>query len=326
MTTKLTPQGILTTLQPRQAAAVMDLLDQAGIDTTPWHTKADGSPVARPRANPSFCYEWTFGGEDEPVALCIWHEHLTIVDEQIVFDGNLRALALTLDPIAIDRRNPTDVRNRARNQAKRAREFDSQVRKAYQGSKVIRAILLAGETRDDKAPGTDASEVDFRLLDPEAWYAHSYEMNTGSFRLIRGRQTLAQESAVTSIASEPEFVDQFDIPEPAEKTSTSGTTYPRSSEVRKAVLNRAKGKCECCGSMGFKMKDGSIFLETHHVIPLSEKGPDAEWNVAAICANDHREAHFGSDRKAIQAFLVEKLIKEFPAAQSALSSLLAQSN
>jgi hypothetical protein len=61
--------------------------------------------------------------------------------------------------------------------------------------------------------------------------------------------------------------------------------------------------CELCGEPGFLTAAGSIYLETHHVVPLSLDGPDHESNVVALCPNDHRRAHFGSDRDVLTAQL-----------------------
>ena len=52
------------------------------------------------------------------------------------------------------------------------------------------------------------------------------------------------------------------------------------------------------------MSDGSMFVETHHIIPLAEGGYDIENNVVALCPNHHREAHYGSDRAAMQQKLM----------------------
>ena len=41
-------------------------------------------------------------------------------------------------------------------------------------------------------------------------------------------------------------------------------------------------------------------METHHIVPLSEGGSDGDDNVAALCPNHHREAHYGVDRDQIQ--------------------------
>jgi hypothetical protein len=76
--------------------------------------------------------------------------------------------------------------------------------------------------------------------------------------------------------------------------------YSRDQAVRNAVLKRANGNCEFCGAEGFTTNKGSRFLETHHVISLSEQGPDRVRNVIALCPNDHRRAHFGVDWQILQ--------------------------
>ena len=77
--------------------------------------------------------------------------------------------------------------------------------------------------------------------------------------------------------------------------------YIRSAEVRKAALFRAKGKCEFCEALGFQTAKGRLYLETHHVIPLSEDGPDLASNVVALCPNHHRESHHGQSAEVMKA-------------------------
>ncbi len=55
------------------------------------------------------------------------------------------------------------------------------------------------------------------------------------------------------------------------------------------------------------MIDGRVYLETHHIIPLSEGGEDSELNVAAICPNHHQEAHHGANKSELQQSLLRKL-------------------
>jgi hypothetical protein len=76
--------------------------------------------------------------------------------------------------------------------------------------------------------------------------------------------------------------------------------YFRDQKVRLAVLDRAAGCYEHCGQPGFQSLSGKPFLETHHIISLSEQGRDKQSNVIALCPNDHRRAHFGSDWKELQ--------------------------
>lgn len=66
----------------------------------------------------------------------------------------------------------------------------------------------------------------------------------------------------------------------------------------------ANGHCELCGEEGFKTASGNYYLEAHHVIPLNCGGRDDVRNVVAICANDHRRAHFGEDRHDLRDKLI----------------------
>lgn len=76
--------------------------------------------------------------------------------------------------------------------------------------------------------------------------------------------------------------------------------YKRDLRVRAFVLHRAGGKCEFCGELGFLLPSGDRYLETHHIIRLASQGPDTVSNVIALCANDHREAHFGKNAEMLE--------------------------
>lgn len=89
--------------------------------------------------------------------------------------------------------------------------------------------------------------------------------------------------------------------------TTLGVSRSRSKDIRMFVLHRAGGKCEFCGSVGFTLPDGRIYLETHHVHQLSLGGPDSVTNVAALCANHHREAHHGKEAELIKNQLLLRL-------------------
>lgn len=83
-----------------------------------------------------------------------------------------------------------------------------------------------------------------------------------------------------------------------DRAAKSGSYFKRDSKIRNHVVNRAKGKCEYCGKDGFMMSDGKKYIETHHIISLAKQGPDTLANVIGLCADHHRESHFG--RNAIQ--------------------------
>lgn len=308
-------------LKPQRARMIMDLVAEAGIDVAPWTMKQDGTAVGNPRANPKYCYEWAFGGGDQPSAVCVWHSSITVNNGVIVYEDNLRQHALSLDRIAITRDNPPHVKSRARDQAARARRFDILLQRAFRTRQPVRVVLLDGAPRAREELGWERSEVKFRELDAEPWYMHTYADDTGMLRLVRGVSLPEPVALAPTVPASPEFVDQFSLPQAPQRHDTSGSAFIRSATVREAVLKRANGVCEYCGEPGFKTLSGSIFLETHHVITLAENGPDHEWNVVGVCPTDHRRAHFGGDRAVIQGVLLNLLIKKYPAAASVLDTI-----
>lgn len=309
----------IAALQPTSDEKIMDLVAEAGVDASPWSVRQDGQPVRNPRSNPDYCYEWAFGGEDEPTVLCIWHKDLKDDAGDIVFVDNVRDYALGLDRLAIDRAQPTHVRNRARDQAKRARKFDSKIQRAYRRAKPVRVVLLVGEPKEQEELGWGASKVKYRRLDGSDWYVHAYSDEDGAFRLVRDRPPPSAEAQPPL----PAYVDQFEVPAAPERREAGGFVVVRSADVRRAVLARAMGKCELCGTAGFVMANGAIYLETHHVVSLAEDGPDVEWNVVGLCANDHRRAHFSAEQEEIKRRLVSHLLNRYPAASEAIRVLLA---
>jgi hypothetical protein len=109
-------------------------------------------------------------------------------------------------------------------------------------------------------------------------------------------------SWIKSVRSAINDIDQDDIgnDDPEYREHVSGR-YVRDAKVREQVLKRAKGFCEECGQPGFLKPDGKPYLETHHVISLSEQGADKLHNVIALCATDHQRAHYAKDWKELNA-------------------------
>jgi len=327
---------ILRRLKPTQRHAVMDLVAQAEIDTKPWAFKRDGTPVREPRANPAYCYEWAFGSDAEGYVLCIWHDSLKEValpaGAGLGFQENVRQLALSLDRIAIDRSQPTDVRNRARDQAGRARKFESALQRSFRKRLPVSVIVNEGDQRADDELGTSKSTVKLRQLDDARWFVHRYDDATGDTLLVRGVEppgvepttpapgpalepSEARSSVVPQPGAEdlpppvgaPAYVDQFSEPAAVAARQATVLVRDRSAAVRANVLTRSQGRCEFCARPGFLTAAGAIYLETHHVVPLAEDGPDHESNVVALCPEDHRRAHYGAERLAIAGQLCELL-------------------
>lgn len=74
--------------------------------------------------------------------------------------------------------------------------------------------------------------------------------------------------------------------------------YERDQEIAEYAIRRAVGKCDLCGcDAPFKKKDGSPYLEAHHVVWLSRGGEDSKTNVVAVCPNCHRKIHVLNQKK-----------------------------
>jgi len=71
--------------------------------------------------------------------------------------------------------------------------------------------------------------------------------------------------------------------------------FLRNPDVVAAVLLRANGFCERCNREApfVRAKDGTPYLEVHHVVQLADGGEDTVDNAIALCPNCHRELHFG---------------------------------
>ena len=238
-----------------------------------------------PKANPKYCYEWSFIERGRLIILNLWHPAMLEDNGRIVIRDNFRADAEYHRTVT---RKPS--------WAKRAQKLDDALQTALEQNLPVRVILLDGirGKRDD--PEQAPSRVQARELDPEPWTISAYDHKTGQYELTRG-------------IFAPECVDQFDIDlaDKAEPQRAEVTANPfiRDPAVRRRVKLRSKGNCELCGRPGFEMASGAVYLETHHVVPLASGGPDIDRNVVALCADDHRRAHFAVDRDDIASRLTE---------------------
>lgn len=280
---------IAESLKPRRNERVMDLVAAAGLNVERWAESQYG-PVEIPAANPAYCYEWAFVEAGQVVLVNVWHDQIQEREGRAWCDLNPRAYAGQV-------RQAANMHASQRGAiSKRAGRMDEAIAYAFRNGLPVRVIVGQGLRRDIQDPKSQVkSRMRLRLLDPEPWSVQQYNDATGECRLLRG--------------AAPIYVDQFAVPQPLSphQHDVTSKVWERDPRVRERALLRAAGKCELCHQPGFRMPDGRIYLETHHVIPLSENGPDHESNVVALCPNDHREAHHGERRDAIRAHLLELL-------------------
>jgi 5-methylcytosine-specific restriction protein A len=92
---------------------------------------------------------------------------------------------------------------------------------------------------------------------------------------------------------------------PPTKTTSARNIYQRSRDIRNYVLARAAGNCEGCKTTApFLRKDGSPYLEPHHIRRVSDGGPDDPFFVIALCPNCHRRVHAGRDGEGFNSKLL----------------------
>jgi predicted HNH restriction endonuclease len=87
-----------------------------------------------------------------------------------------------------------------------------------------------------------------------------------------------------------------------------------------ALVKQATGfKCQLCEALGlnpvgFLKENGEPYVEAHHVMPISKKevGSLAASNVMTLCANHHRQIHYGGIDIVISATTFELVIGGTP--------------
>ncbi|MBB4395065.1 HNH endonuclease signature motif containing protein [Bradyrhizobium sp. ERR14] len=152
-------------------------------------------------------------------------------------------------------------------------------------------------TRTDIAAIGAALEQLKGLSNRKAWPYLATLLPPGERRLrLAGVGTFAYSDAVDDLGTDSPGV-----------TTYFGKRYARDPRVRAAVIERAGGKCEYCGKLGFKCANGSRYLECHHILALADDGADRMTNVIAICPGEHREVHFGERREKMEAEMIVKV-------------------
>jgi 5-methylcytosine-specific restriction protein A len=268
-------------LRPTGRNRVIDLVSASGVDVADWANFGRGAKWAA--ANPKYCYDWAFLEPGKLLVLNLWHAHIRETGGAISVALNMRK-----DSAALAAKGGKTL------WVRRAATVDQLIQVAVKEQLPVRAIINDGTMRDSMEPQAKASKVERRFLDPMPWSITSYDISTGQCVVRRGGKSLIS-------------VDQFDIPELAsilpERVDKTGKVYVRNPAVRHAALARANGRCEYCDVPGFALPNGAFFLETHHIIPLSDGGADHVTNVAGLCPNHHREAHYGAAAKVIRDYL-----------------------
>lgn len=255
-----TPQTTqLIDLRPTLHEPVMDLVERAGIDVSGWALTADNVPVANPRANPNYCYNWSFGSITEGFVLCLWHEELSERGSQIVSDNDMGHHLRTLERLSSEAGSDAAKRSRLSQQIRRAQEFLYAIEESWRRNQSLRAIINAGILRGNAEIAETPSSVALRELDDEHWYVHSRDEVRGHWLLVRGIPPGATDDSTPSPAED-------DTSPGADDARRMGTIRVRRGQAkfRTDLIGAYGGQCAVTGTRVEEL------LEAAHIVPHAQ--------------------------------------------------------
>ena len=114
-------------------------------------------------------------------------------------------------------------------------------------------------------------------------------------------ETIAESEAKLLSDSELyEKAKQRSSTKPLERVTTT-STYVRDVYIAEASKRKANGICQLCEKPApFNDKNGNPYLESHHIIWLSEGGSDELSNTVALCPNCHKKMYIVNDEEDIK--------------------------
>ena len=86
---------------------------------------------------------------------------------------------------------------------------------------------------------------------------------------------------------------------------SSSFVYERDPAIKAFAKRRSQYRCEMpdCHYVGFAKPNGELYIEVHHIVPLATEGGDIISNVAALCPNCHKKAHYSTMTDHVRATL-----------------------
>jgi hypothetical protein len=195
--------------------------------------------------------------------------------------------------------------------APRDRVWVRVVRVAERGTVLDRSAISANPGLEKVGPIGFGNATNFKLNEDEArelnrlWY--------GTIRTRSAEQAQREFEAQAAILEKSpldQLLDEYRrrreaSAEMPRRTQTMVTIFERDPWVRAIARVRAGFRCEVpnCPSPSFLTTTDDSYCEVHHVLHLANDGPDIIENVVCVCANHHRELHFGRMRDELARIL-----------------------
>ncbi len=213
----------LDLLRPKRKDLVFDLVEEAGFDTADWI--ASSSQPHAYKANPKYCYEWSFVEPGKVAILNLWFASMQIENGQIVRHNNFRQ----------------DARGNAGNSVwvRRATKLDRALQAAVRENLVLRVIVNDGRMRERGNPQAQPSQVLARQLDPEFWTITYYDWDTGE-NTDRSRPTPRKVVSTSLTLMTSEQTSRRDSTSSAKASNATAKLDARCSLVLQVFANGAE--------------------------------------------------------------------------------------
>lgn len=167
------------------------------------------------------------------------------------------------------------------------------------------------------------------ILDDEPYFVNELDLNNNNRKVLKFKLKIKTQVDINYISQEvlneeikvkerkikklssTELANQaIHSSNEIKTTKVISEQYNRDLKVKQYTLRRANGKCDLCDQQApFVTEKNEPYLESHHVIPLSESGKDSIVNTVALCPNCHKKMHYGKDRVQKLQKLKNKLHK-----------------
>lgn len=108
-----------------------------------------------------------------------------------------------------------------------------------------------------------------------------------------------EENEVARSSNEELYKKAISVPKkPMKSDRSSVVKYIRNPAIAEYAKRTAEGICQLCGEYApFNDTKGNPYLESHHIVWLSEGGEDSIKNVVALCPNCHKKMHIVNDQE-----------------------------
>ena len=99
MNTSIDSATLREELRPRDYKPVRVLVEDAGVDVSDWAIDRNDQPIDNPNQNVYKSFKWSFGGQGQPIVLCIWHAEIDWGQSPPVRESNQNRLQEELNAL-----------------------------------------------------------------------------------------------------------------------------------------------------------------------------------------------------------------------------------